>query len=128
MNDNLLEFQVKDNKIYAPLKEKWLDKIFILVPVIPYYSTAEGNIYAVIAIDERYFIYLFTIEETSQSSSAIRGRLTAKLKHKVSPIPKQTQKNLQKSSAIQKKSVTLFSMIIAILVCNSLYFDSMMLQ
>lgn len=24
MNDNLVEVQVKDNKIYAPLKEKWL--------------------------------------------------------------------------------------------------------
>ena len=37
-------------------------------------------------------------------------------------------KNLQKSSAIQNNSVTLSSVIIAIIVCNSLYFNTIKLQ
>ena len=37
-------------------------------------------------------------------------------------------KNLQKSSAIQNNSITLLSVIIAIIVCNSLYFSTIKLQ
>ena len=37
-------------------------------------------------------------------------------------------KNLQKSSAIQNNSVTLSSVIIAIIVCNSLYFNTIKVQ
>ena len=37
-------------------------------------------------------------------------------------------KNLQKSYAIQDISITLFSMIIAIMACNSLYFSTVKLQ
>ena len=37
-------------------------------------------------------------------------------------------KNLQKSSAIQNNSVNLSSVIIAIIVCNSLYFSTIKLQ
>lgn len=39
-----------------------------------------------------------------------------------------TSKNLQKSSAIQNNSITLSSVIIAIIVCKSLYFSTIKLQ